>query len=177
MTESASSDAADTDPPSAPTGKKASKGVPPAFVIVVCLIVLIPYFYLNFFSEKQTANTVAKSLPPQSLKPQLEDEEAFLTKTKETIEAELKGKDAWQYHQRLSKQKQSLTAQPLAANEFRFLKDASSALSSSELDAFYQWTLSSGRIYDARLNKFENAKKVEALIQEWRQERRPRGPQ
>lgn len=176
MTESPS-DATQTNPPNAPAGKKASKGVPPAFVIVVCLIVLIPYFYLNFFSVKQQSKVVAQSQPLDSLGSRLKDKTGFIKTAKDAIDAQLRGKDAWQYHQRLSGRQQSLTGQTLAANEFRFLKDASRSLSAPELDAFHQWTLSSGQIYDARLNKFDNSEKVEALIQKWRRESGPVGPQ
>ena len=175
MTESPS-DAAETRPSNAPAGKKAPKGVPPAFVIVVCLIVLIPYFYLNFFSVKQQPKAVAKSQPLSNLGSRLKDKDAFITTAKDAIDAQLRGKDAWQYHQRLSGRKQSLIGQTLATNEFRFLKEASRSLADTELDAFYQWTLSGGQIYDARLNKFDNSKKVDALIQQWRRESGPPGP-
>lgn len=157
-----------TEPDSPGNSKKVSKGAPPVFVIVVCLLVLTPYFYLNFFSKIKQQPTIENTARAPSIAVRLNQKQQYLATTTKEISLELNGKDSWRYHQGLPANPAKLDSRELAKNELRFFLTAAKILRSTErLAAFHTWVKSSNRIYQVRRNQFDGEEKIRTLIEEW----------
>ncbi|MDF1660987.1 MAG: hypothetical protein P1V97_04415 [Planctomycetota bacterium] len=147
---------------------KASKGVPPVFVIVVCLVVLTPYFYLTFFTKTSKGPALQKSPVTRSLSQKLLEEKQYISSVAKEIDQDLRGKDSWRYREGLDMTAPKLESKELARNEFRFFSKAESLIQSPDrLDAFHSWIISTNRIYKVRRNQFDQDAKIQKLIAEW----------
>lgn len=150
------------------TTKKASKGVPPVFVIVVCLVVLTPYFYLSFFTKSSRGPALQTSNRSVSLTQRLGHREQYIAGATQVIADDLRGKDSWRYRSGFEASQTALNSKELAINEFRFFSEAAKLIRSSDrLDAFYSWIISTNRIYKVRRNQFDDKVKIQKVILEW----------